>query len=110
VIHTDLGFAASWGAFPLLTGYVAQAEGLGVAAALGAVAALGFSYAQRTLSTPSRVLRRRVSHVEGSVVMADGTIHPLDGATLRRPLERALQTLSWSMVALAVGFVIARLA
>jgi hypothetical protein len=109
-IHTDLGFAASWGAFPLLTGYVAQAGRIGVAAACGALAALGLSYAQRTLSTPARTLRRRVSRVEGTVVMADGTIHPLDEATLRRPLERALQTLSWSMVALAVAFVIARLA
>jgi hypothetical protein len=44
------------------------------------------------------------------MVMVDGTIHPLDETTLRRPLERALQTLSWSMVALAVAFVIARLA
>jgi hypothetical protein len=109
-IHTDLGFAASWGAFPLLTGYVAQAGHLGIAAVFGALAALGLSYAQRTLSTPARALRRRVSHVEGSVVMVDGTICPLDEATLRRPLERALQTLSWSMVALASALVIARLA
>jgi hypothetical protein len=108
-IHTDFGFAASWGAFPLLTAYVAQAERLGIAAAFGALAALGLSYAQRTLSTPTRALRRRVSHIDGSVVMVDGTIHPLDEATLRRPLERALQTLSWSMVALAIAFVIARL-
>src|SRR5262249_51807305 len=57
-IHTDLGFAASWGAFPLLTGYVAQAGSLGIAAAFGALAALGLSYAQRMLSTPTRALRR----------------------------------------------------
>lgn len=109
-IHTDFGFAASWGAFPFLTGYVAQAGGIGVAAACGALAALGLSYVQRTLSTPARALRRRVRRVEGSLVMADGAIHPLDEATLRRPLERALQTLSWSMVAMAAAFVIARLA
>jgi hypothetical protein len=109
-IHTDIGFAAAWGAFPLLTGYVAQAGGLGIAAGFGALAALGLSYAQRTLSTPTRELRRRVSRVQGTVVMTDGTIRAIDEATLRRPLERALQTLSWSMVALAVAFVIARLA
>jgi hypothetical protein len=109
-VHTDLGFAASWGAFPLLTGYVAQAGRLGIASALGAIAAFGLSYAQRTLSTPARALRRRVREIKGSVVMVDGTIRPLDEATLRRPLERALQTLSWSIVALATAFVIARLA
>jgi len=109
-IHTDLGFAASWGAFPLLTAYVAQAGDIGIAAVLGALAALGLSLAQRALSTPTRALRRRVRHVEGTVIMADGTIHRLDESTLRRPLERALQTLSWSMVALATAFVVARLA
>ena len=31
-VHTDAGFAASWGAFPLLTAYVAQAGRLGVSA------------------------------------------------------------------------------
>lgn len=108
-IHTDLGFAASWGAFPLLTGYVAQAGDIGAAAVVGALAALGFSYVQRTLSTPARALRRRVSRVEGSVVMVDGTIRALDEATLRRPLERSLQILSWSVVALAAALVIARL-
>jgi len=110
VIHTDLGFAAAWGAFPLVTAYVAQAGNIGIAAVLGALAALGLSLVQRTLSTPTRALRRRVRHVEGTVIMADGTIHRVDESTLRRPLERALQTLSWSMVALATAFVVARLA
>ena len=34
-IHTDVGFAASWGAFPVLVGYFVQAEHLDLAAALG---------------------------------------------------------------------------
>jgi len=108
-IHTDVGFAASWGAFPLLTAYVAQAGRLGVPAVLGAVAAFGLSYAQRSLSTPTRTLRRRVTRVEGSLVMADGEVQPLDEGTLLVPLERALRALSWSMVALAAAFVIGRL-
>lgn len=108
-IHTDVGFAASWGAFPLLTAYVAQAGRLGVPAVLGAVAAFGLSYAQRSLSTPTRTLRRRVTRVEGSLVMADGEVQPLDEATLLVPLERALRALSWSMVALAAAFVVGRL-
>ncbi|MBV8559284.1 MAG: hypothetical protein JO050_00825 [Acidimicrobiia bacterium] len=108
-VHTDIGFAVSWGAFPLLTAYVAQAGTLGVAAVLGAVAAAGLSSAQRNLSTPARTLRRRVTRVEGSVVMLDGEVQPLDERTLLAPLERALRALSWSMVALAAAFVVARL-
>ena len=72
-IHTDLGFAAAWGAFPVLVGYFVQAERLDLTAALGAAAALGFSLAQRSLSTPARALRRRVASVDGRVTMHDGT-------------------------------------
>ena len=61
LIHTDLGFAAAWGAFPVLVGYFVQADRLDLTAALGAAAALGFSLAQRSLSTPARALRRRVA-------------------------------------------------
>jgi hypothetical protein len=53
-IHTDLGFAAAWGAFPVLVGYFVQAERLDPTALLAALSALGFSLAQRSLSTPAR--------------------------------------------------------
>ena len=59
IVHTDGGFAAAWGAFPLLTAYVAQAKGLGAAAVLGGVAAFALSYAERSLSKPARFLRRQ---------------------------------------------------
>jgi hypothetical protein len=108
-VHTDAGFAASWGCFPLLTAYVAQTGRLDLDAAAAAVAAFGFSYAQRALSTPARMLRRRVREVEGSFEMVDGTRRPIDQVTLLAPLERALHALSWSMVALAVALVVARL-
>ncbi len=108
-VHTDVGFAASWGAFPFLTGYVAQTGRLEVSAVIGAVAAFALSYAQRSLSTPTRKLRRRVQRVEGSMVMDDGSVEPLDVDTLLRPLERTLRALSWSMVALATAFVVAGL-
>ena len=109
LIHTDAGFAAAWGAFPLLTAYVAQAETLDVVAVLGAAGAFALSYAQRSLSTPARTLRRRVSRVEGTMTMSDGSIEPVDGPALLLPLERALHALSWAMAALAVALVIARL-
>jgi hypothetical protein len=107
-LHSDAGFAASWGAFPALTGYFAQAERLDFVALLAAACAFGLSYAQRSLSTPARLMRRRVTGVEGSLTMEDGTVQALDGRVLLEPLERALQALSWSMVALALALAFAR--
>lgn len=109
-MHTDLAFAVSWGAFPLLTGYAAQAAGLEFPAIVGAVAAVGFSLAQRSLSTPARALRRRVARVDGVVVMEDGAVRRLDQGMLLAPLEHALRALSWSLVALALALVGARFA
>jgi hypothetical protein len=108
-VHTDLGFALAWGAFPLLTGYVAQADSVNAAAVLGAAAAFAMSYAQRSLSTPARRLRRKVQRVEGTMTMADGTFEPIDEAALLMPLERTLHALACSMVALAAALVVARL-
>jgi len=108
-VHTDVGFAAAWGAFPLLTAYVAQAGRLDVAAVVGAVGAFALSYAQRSLSTPARLVRRRVTRVNGTLAFDDGTVKQLDEHVLLAPLERALRSLSWGAVALAGALAIARL-
>ena len=108
--HSDLWFAVSWGAFPALTGYFAQAERLDLVAVAAAAAAFGLSYTQRSLSTPARLLRRRVTTVEGSLTLEDGSVRAVDDRLLLDPLEKALHALSWSMVAAAAAFVIARLA
>jgi hypothetical protein len=108
-LHSDAGFAFSWGAFPALTGYFAQAERLDLVAVLVAVGAFGLSYAQRSLSTPARLLRRRVTGIEGALTLEDGTVRRLDERVLLAPLEQALHALSWSMVALAVALAVARL-
>jgi hypothetical protein len=108
-IHTDLGFALAWGAFPVLTGYVAQAGHLGVAAVLAAAGAAALAYAQRALSTPARLLRRRALSVDGTLALDDGTRRPLDTETLLRPLEVALRALSYAVVLLAAAMVTARL-
>ena len=55
IIHTDLGFAAAWGAFPVLVAYAAQTGGLALAPVLAAAGALALSAAQRFLSTPARM-------------------------------------------------------
>jgi hypothetical protein len=102
-MHTDLGFAAAWGAFPVLVSYFVQAERLDLTATLAATAAFGLSLAQRSLSTPARALRRRTARVDGSVTMHDGSAHELNTAVLLKPLERALSSLSWATVALALA-------
>ena len=109
LVHNDIGFAAAWGSFPVLTAYVAETGQLAVAPVLAAGAALGISAAQRSLSTPARLLRRKTGSVSGQVVLADGTVVELDKASLLAPLEHALRALSWGMVLLAAALAIARL-
>jgi hypothetical protein len=108
-MHTDFGFAAGWGAFPVLTGYVAQAGSLAVAPILAAGGAFALSAAQRGLSTPARNIRRRAVRVEGSITFGDGRIVPITADELLRPLELALRATSWAIVLLAAGMAVARL-
>ena len=107
-LHNDVGFAAAWGAFPVLTSYFVQSARVDAVAVVAAGAAFGLSLAQRSLSTPARFLRRHVERVSGEVRADDGTVRALDARTLLRPLERALGTLSWSVVALAVALVLVK--
>jgi hypothetical protein len=109
LIHTDLGFAAAWGAFPVLTAYTAQTGRLAVAPVLAAMAALALSAAQRTLSTPARTLRRRAVRVEGHVTLDDGRVTTVDQRVLLAPLEGALRVMSWGLVLLAASLALARL-
>ena len=107
--HSDLWFGVSWGAFPALTGYFAQAETIRWPAILVALACLLLSIAQRRLSTPVRRLRRTVTDVEGRMRLADGREVPLDESTLREAPEAALRSLALALVVLAGGLVAARL-
>ena len=54
LVHTDFGFAAAWGAFPVLTAYTAQTGTLAVAPVIAAGGAFALSAAQRQLSTPGQ--------------------------------------------------------
>jgi hypothetical protein len=108
-VHGDFWFALSWGAFPVLTAYFAQSGRLSIAALAAAIAGYALSYAQRMLSTPARLLRRRSRSVTGALTLSDGSQVALDRATLLRPLERALAALSWGIVALSLGLVASRL-
>jgi len=108
LVHTDLGFAVSWGAFPVLTSAYAQTSSISWSAVVLAVAASLLSGAQRNLSNPVRMVRRRVTSVEGEIRFADGTVRPIDRDFLLGSSERALRMLSLAMIALAVAFVLVR--
>ena len=110
-LHTDWVFAAGWGGFPVVVGFVAQSPDYTVrtlvaatAAALGGVAT---SYAQRHLSTAARALRRRTRSVAGTSTDLDGTVTPLDRAVLLRPLEGGLRAMSWAVPLIAVAVLVA---
>ena len=110
IVHTDAGFAAAWGAFPLLTSYVAQTGTLSAGSVLAAGAAFGLSAAQRSLSTPARLVRRRATSVTGSITLASGDGLTIDADRMLAPLEGALRAMSWSLVLLAAALAVARLA
>jgi hypothetical protein len=107
-LHSDLWFALAWGAFPLLTAYVAMAERVRAEALLAAAFAALLSLAQRRLSTPVRTLRRRVERVEGVIAYRDGRREPLAGDTLLAGPEGALRALTAATVTLAVALLVLR--
>ncbi len=109
LVHTDFGFALAWGAFPVLVAYVAQTGRLAVAPLFAAAGAFALSVAQRQLSTPARLIRRRVTAVEGSAALRTGGTISIDQKWLLAPLEGALQAMSWGVVLSAASFAIARL-
>ena len=107
--HSDTWFAIAWGAFPLLTAYLAVAERISVEALLAAIFAAFLSLAQRHLSTQVRTVRRRVIAVDGTLELADGHREPVTPETLTRAPEAALQAMTVAVVALAVSLLVLRL-
>ena len=89
--HSDLAFAAAWGAFPTLTAYFAAAERIRAEAVAAAAFAFATSLAQRTLSTPVRAARRAGAN----------------GAAAA-PAERALVLLAAGLPLLAGALLLAR--
>jgi hypothetical protein len=107
-IHTDLGFGLAWGAFPLVTAYVAQTGAFRLEIALAAAWATILSLAQRRLSHAARRLRRHTAMVEGRLMLEDGTSEPLTRATLLEAPEAALRLLAAATIVLAAGLVALR--
>lgn len=109
-LHNEAGFALSWGAFPVLVGYVVQTGTLSLPAAVAAFGATGLSVAQRRLSSPARLLRRRSRTVAGRIELNEGSSIELARSTLLAPLEGSLKAMSWAVVALALASVLAKAA
>jgi hypothetical protein len=108
-LHGDWWFALAWGAFPAWTGYWVNALSFSAAGLLVAGACAALSVAQRRLSTPARLLRRRTISLDGEQRLTDGQSIELSPATVLAPLDGALQALSVAVTVLACGLLIARL-
>lgn len=106
--HGGSSFALAWGAFPVVTAYVAQAETVRLEAALAATAAALLSSAQRRLSTEVRLLRRRAT-VSGELVLDGGERVALTRERLLAAPEAALRFLTAAAVVFALALAAARL-
>ena len=107
--HSDLWFALAWGAFPVLTAYVACAERIRTEAVIAGAWATALSLAQRRLSSEMRKLRRNVHDVKGEIELVDGAREPLTRATLAAAPEAALRLLTLSTILAAATLVALRL-
>ncbi len=103
-LHTNLGFAIAWGAYPVLAGYWVQAESVSLGALIVAGFATLLSLAQRSLSTPARFVRR-----DTTVAGAQFDAAAWDRTKLLNTWEVPLRWLGWAVVALAVGLIVARI-
>jgi hypothetical protein len=107
--HTTFWLAASWGAFPALTGYWVNSQTVRIPAVLAAAGCFMLTVVQRHLSTPARELRRRTVSLTGEQQLSDGSTIALDAARIAAPLEGALRACATGVVLLAIAMVLARL-
>ena len=107
-LHGDPWFSLAWGAFPVLATYFAAAETIRVESVFAAAFAAFLSHAQRRLSTPVRLVRRRAREVSGRIELVDGSKIDITPETLTGESERALRALSAAVVCLALALVLLR--
>jgi demethylmenaquinone methyltransferase/2-methoxy-6-polyprenyl-1,4-benzoquinol methylase len=106
-VHSDVGFAVGWGAFPVVaTAYATGAHP--VPTALAAFAAALLSLAQRRLSTRARSIRRRALSVGGQIVYSDGSTESIDAGALIGAAEGALSILWIALFAVSFAVLLAR--
>jgi len=115
--HRDEWFGFAWGAFPVITAYIAQTHTVSWGIIFVAGACLLYSLTQRVLSTQVRFFRRKVSMVEGHYFASEngpvvpGTVtwgqsHNLNKKIIIEPPETALKLMSWTVIAAAIGLVL----
>lgn len=93
--HTDRWFAFSWGALPVLAGYVLQSNTLAVSAVLVAAAAALFSLVEIRASRPYKALRRSGESESPSILPClEGILKCISGGVLL--LGAGLATLRWN--------------
>jgi demethylmenaquinone methyltransferase/2-methoxy-6-polyprenyl-1,4-benzoquinol methylase len=105
-VHSDVGFALGWGAFPVLA-TAAAAGAHAVPTGLAAVAAALLSLAQRRLSTRARKVRRRAVRISGEVIYADGSRETIDAHSLIGAPEAALSILWFAIFATSLAVLLA---
>ena len=106
-VHSDVGFALGWGAFPVVaTAYATGAHPVPIV--LAAIAAALLSLAQRRLSTRARSVRRRAVSVSGEIVYSDGSKESVDAGALIGAAEGALAILWLAVLAVSLAVLLAR--
>jgi hypothetical protein len=95
-LHTDGWFIFSWGALPVLAGYIMQTNRVSLASLLAALAAALFSRVEITASRPYKALRRAAD--------SDAAGHAAEAV-----YERILQSISLGVILLALGLLAWRL-
>jgi hypothetical protein len=88
--HTDGWFALSWGALPVLAGYVMQTNALSLAALIVAGAMAALSVVEITASRPYKTLKRMPNRSEAD-------------AALAVRYENILKSVSLGVIALGIG-------
>ena len=106
-LHSDLGFALAWGAFPAIVGYWAQAETINPAILLLAAAVILISLAQRSLSKHARFVRRSVASVSVELEVG-GLSKPWSRHQLLTSWELPLKLLTASIVMFALALLALR--
>jgi hypothetical protein len=107
LVHSDVGFALGWGAFPVAATAYATG-GHPVPTILAALAAALLSLAQRRLSTRARSIRRRAMSVSGEIVYSDGSKESIDARALIGAAEGALSILWLAIFAVSLAVLLAR--
>jgi hypothetical protein len=108
--HGSFWLAAGWGAFPILTAYLAASGQITVEALLAALFGALLIRAQQLLSTPVRDVRRRTVSVSGVIERTDGSRVPIGPETLTTANELALRFMAAACIALATALLVLRYA